>query len=179
MEENIYAENNSENVAVWHLCHCLYCEKAHPWTNFLLVPTHISLVPVSLPLVPGSTTFAQWYHPSGTMVALPCHPLPEKCGKLRKVFCAVKAFSLVWNNNIPLSTVVKFAKSNGCLWSSFSSNTFITVTNFRTSKLRRRTIIGTTIFQLWLIILRVYFFDWNKSKLRQIAMCFGPGSFWA
>ena len=55
-----------------------YRSQNHLWTKFLLVPSHISLVPVPLPLVPGSTTFAQCctrYHPSGSMVPLPCHPL--------------------------------------------------------------------------------------------------------
>ena len=54
-----------------------YKSQNHLWTKFLLVPSHITLVPVPLPLVPGSTTFAQCYtryHPSGTMVPLPCHP---------------------------------------------------------------------------------------------------------
>ena len=54
-----------------------YKSQNHLWTKFLLVPSHIRLVPVPLPLVPGSTTFAQCctrYHPSGTMVPLPCHP---------------------------------------------------------------------------------------------------------
>ena len=54
-----------------------YKSQNHLWTKLLLVPSHISLVPVPLPLVPGSTTSAQCctrYHPSGTMVPLPCHP---------------------------------------------------------------------------------------------------------
>ena len=54
-----------------------YKSQNHLWTKFLLVPSHKSLVPVPLPLVPGSTTSAQYctrYHPSGTMVPLPCHP---------------------------------------------------------------------------------------------------------
>ena len=56
----------------------LECQN-HPWTKVLLVPTHISLVPVPLPLVLGSTTFAQCctrYHPSSIMLPLPCHPPP-------------------------------------------------------------------------------------------------------
>ena len=43
----------------------------------IFIGTHISLVPVPLTLVPGSNTFAHCcirYHPSGTMVPLPCHP---------------------------------------------------------------------------------------------------------
>ena len=58
-----------------------YKSQNHLWMKFLLVPSHITLVPVPLPLVPGSTTFAQCctrYHPSGTMVPLPCHP-PLMC----------------------------------------------------------------------------------------------------
>ena len=60
-----------------------YKSQNHLWTKFLLVPSHITLVPVPLPLVPGSTTFAQCCTnqvphvvPSGTMVPLPCHVTP-------------------------------------------------------------------------------------------------------
>ena len=57
-----------------------YKSQNHLWTKFLLVPSHITLVPVPLPLVPGSITFAQCctrYHPSGAMVPLPVTPLQQ------------------------------------------------------------------------------------------------------
>ena len=74
-----------------------YKSQNHLWTKFLLVPSHITLVPVPLPLVPGSTTFAQCctrYHPSGTMVPLPCHPPPTSTSNFNLVFA--KFANFVW-----------------------------------------------------------------------------------
>ena len=69
--------------------------------NFLLVATHISLVPVPLPLVPGSTTFSQCctrYHPSGTMVPLPFHPRGTSLiGKSVRDFIRRKGFKRIFD----------------------------------------------------------------------------------
>ena len=70
---------NGTPLSLYFLNNCKYISKA-TLTKLLSVPTPIGWVPVPLLLVPGSTIFAEFgarYHPSGTMVPLPCHP-PQK-----------------------------------------------------------------------------------------------------
>ena len=76
-ETNGQDQTTPEHVTVASVSLSALLKAKNSFYKFLLVPSHISLVPVPLPLVPGSTTFAQRctrYHPSGTMVPLPCHP---------------------------------------------------------------------------------------------------------
>ena len=88
-----------------------YKSQNHLWTKFLLVPSHISLVPVPLPLVPGSITSAQCctrYHPSGTMVPLPCHP-----PRVRPV-CFIRHRSCFTFNHVGYSKPFKVL-NQGCM----------------------------------------------------------------
>ena len=78
-ETNGQDQTTPEHVTVASVSLSALLKAKNSFYKFLLVPSHKSLVPVPLPLVPGSTTFAQCctrYHPSGTMVPLPlpCHP---------------------------------------------------------------------------------------------------------
>ena len=73
-----------DHIIPWHLCLCLRCKAKFflgiPKTSMdeIFIGTDsYKLCNGNLPLVPGSATFAQCctrYHPSGTMVPLPCHP---------------------------------------------------------------------------------------------------------
>ena len=100
-ETNGQDQTTPEHVTVASVSLSVLLKAKNSFYKFLLVPSHISLVPVPLPLVPGSTTFAQCctrYHPSGTMVPLPCHPLSNGLpvtilAALFYNFC--KVFSLV------------------------------------------------------------------------------------
>ena len=76
-ETNGRDQTTPEHVTVASVSLSVLLKAKNSFYKFSLVPSHISLVPVPLPLVPGSTTFAQCctrYHPSGTMAPLPCHP---------------------------------------------------------------------------------------------------------
>ena len=83
-QDNTAAASSSQSgnfvCTVERLESCSRNSKNPSLTKLLLVPTHMGWVPVPLRLVPGSTLSSEFgtrYHPSGTMVPLPCHPPHE------------------------------------------------------------------------------------------------------